>query len=486
PYGNTEKSWNIYLTEWLNRYINDLGFLSANNIMRTRKAETHTDFLPGYTVMFYDMFIKLSKQIEYPYYNIAIIRKDGVYDKFFLLVMKSKDKSNDEFDSIVRSFKEIDPQGKSVDTQGQYEMKIPEYWNDETKAYYNKLITQNTVDWGMFVRSMPNRNADNISQERDKLISETNRLQDAFDYKMNIMPTYMHVGWDKTKHFFPSEMAAECAGGNGFNGKPVLQFSYQFTTLNNSNLSGYTPIFDILRVTYYKQFKPLAQHIKTYVKRVLFRLNNEMNSDWVSYCGIVTLLDPDIFIATWERMYNIFIEEGVDNCIWIFNPIAKSTPFSSWGEALNYMPNSKYVQALGLTSYEMANDDSVPSFKKMYTDVYKANDPYFDAFPWIISEFACGSGGEKKMNWDTRTYFDTKQHRNAAMQAQWVKEMFDCFENSSKPGYEFAKKIKGAVWFSCNDYVTIDGKSYITNNLRLDEELTDTLNNFKDGLARTH
>ncbi|MEG2118534.1 MAG: hypothetical protein RRY76_04940, partial [Clostridia bacterium] len=69
PYGNTEKSWNIYLTEWLNRYINDLGFLSANNIMRTRKAETHTDFLPGYTVMFYDMFIKLSKQIEYQIAN---------------------------------------------------------------------------------------------------------------------------------------------------------------------------------------------------------------------------------------------------------------------------------------------------------------------------------------------------------------------------------------------------------------------------------
>ncbi len=486
PYGNTERGWNIYLTEWLNRYINDTEFLSANYINRTRKAEVYTDFLPGYTVMFYDMFIRLSKQIERPYYNIAIVRKDGEYEKFYLFVMKSTEKLNDEFDAIVKSFKEIDSQGKAVNSQGQYNLTAPEYWNDETKAYFEKLCNQNTCDWGMFVRSMPSEDSANTEAEALKLVEETERLQSAFDYDLDIMPTYMHIGWGSDLHYFPTTLATRYAGGNGFNGKPVLQFTYQFTTLNNGYLNGYTPMFDIIRGTYDKHFHQLAKDIKAYGKPVLFRLCNEMNTDWTSYCGIVTLLDPDIFVMTWERLYNIFLEEGVDNCIWIFNPIAKATPYSSWGESLCYMPSEEYVQALGLTYYEMGNSTNIQSFKSMYTYEYDTFDPYYDQFPWIISEFACGSGGECEYNWGSGKYDSTVLRRNAKIQARWVKEMFDCFEKSEQPGYEFAKKIKGAVWFSVNDYASVDGVTYILNNLRLDPELTDTLNNFRDGLARSH
>ena len=57
---------------------------------------------------------------------------------------------------------------------------------------------------------------------------------------------------------------------------------------------------------------------KEYHHPILFRLNNEMNTDWTSYAGIITLLDPDIFIASWKRLYEIFQQEQVDNCIWIF------------------------------------------------------------------------------------------------------------------------------------------------------------------------
>lgn len=486
PYGNTESGWNTYLTEWLNRFIDNADFLAANSINRTRQAATYDDFLPGYTVMFYDMFIRLSKQIERPYYNIAIVRENGVYDKFWLFVMKSTEKSEDVFDRIVKSFKEIEPQGKAVNSQGQYNLTVPEYWNEETKAYFEKLSNQNTCDWGMFVRSMPSEKSSNIKSEGDILEAETERLSTSMNYDFDIMPTYMHIGWSNELHYFPTTLANTYAGGNGFNGKPVLQFTYQFTTLNNSNLDGFSPMFNIIRGNYDKHFRKLAQDIKAYAKPVLFRLCNEMNTDWTSYCGMITLCDPDIFVMAWERLYNIFLEEGVDNCIWIFNPIAKSTPYSSWGEALCYMPDEKYVQALGLTYYEMGNGTSVESFKDMYSYEYNIFDPYYDAFPWIISEFACGSGGERLYDWGIGGYKNTTLRRNAKLQAKWVKEMFDCFEKSDQPGYEFAKKIKGAVWFCVNDYASIDGNSYIINNLRIDPELTDTIESFKDGLSRTH
>ena len=243
-------------------------------------------------------------------------------------------------------------------------------------------------------------------------------------------------------------------------------------------------MFDIITGKYDNHFKEIARSIKEYGKPVLFRLNNEMNTDWVSYCGIVTLLDPDIFIETWQRMYDIFVEEGVDNCIWIFNPIAKTTPYSNWGEWLNYMPGTNYVQMLGLTSYEMNNEATAPNtFKNMYTYVYEKSMPYFDNYPWIISEFACGAGGAVYYDWGKGKYLEKTLGRNETTQAAWVKAMFEILNDRDNPDNEFAKRIKAAVWFSVNDYADVDGKSKIINYLALDKELTKTLEAFKQGMA---
>ena len=61
----------------------------------------------------------------------------------------------------------------------------------------------------------------------------------------------------------------------------------------------------------------IAEGLKAYKEPVLFRLNNEMNTDWTSYCGLMTLVDPDIFTATWRCLYNYLIENEVYNTIWM-------------------------------------------------------------------------------------------------------------------------------------------------------------------------
>jgi hypothetical protein len=267
--------------------------------------------------------------------------------------------------------------------------------------------------------------------------------------------TYLHVGWYDEKTHLDEKLIQREAGGNGFNGKPVLNLTYQFTVTNNG-LGGVTPMYDIMRGKYDFHFKKLARDIKAYGKPVLFRLNNEMNTDWTSYCGMQTLNDPDIFIDTWRRLYDIFKEEGVDNCIWIWNPIstgmtikATGCPYSNWGDQLCYWPGSDYVQMLGLTFYQMNNDSQIESFKDMYTKLYKTNTPYFDNFPAIIGEFACGAGGEVVYDWGKGGYvpvpdLETKKQ----WQADWIKGMFECFMKNQEPGYEFAKNIKAATWFS--------------------------------------
>ncbi len=479
PYKGAD-GWNTYLTEWLNRYIASNSFLSANGMTYRRSPATITDLLSGYTILVYDIALRDKTGIAMPYYSIAIIRKTLDYKNFHLMVLKSAAPTEPVMDRLLASFTPITPQGKAVNTQQQYEQILPANWTEETKAYYNKLCTQDTTDFGFFTHSMVPTNDSNYQNQYRKIQSEYTRLKTAMDFKYDIMPTYTHLSWYGSYNDFPLDMANAFAGGNGFNGKPVLQFTYQFTNNNNSDMYAKNPMFDILRGTHDAQFRKIARDIKTYGKPVLFRLNNEMNTDWTSYSGMVTLLDPDIFVQTWQRLYNIFKQEGVNNCIWIFNPIAATTPYCNWGEHLCFMPGAEYVQALGLTSYEMGNEATLRSFRSHYLETYEKNVVNFDNLPWIISEFAAGAGGEKIFDWSTKSYQNTVRGRNEAKQAEWVKEMF---EELSNPNNAYCNKIKGAVWFSTNDSVNIDGTYYVVNFLALESSLDQTLAAFKEGFA---
>ncbi len=475
PYGNNENGWKIYFDEWLVRYFENTDFMLKNNIRRTRKAGVTEELLDGYVVNYYDMTVGVALKMEYPYYSIAIVRPKDNYDYFWFFVLKSKSDMYDAMDAIVGSFSEFDKTGTPINSVGAYELKVPEFWSEETRAYYEKLQNQTTVDFGAFY------------EKNDPEYIEWLASEEGIDNDMDIFMTYLHIGWgdgEYTKNSLDLDFVNSQAGGNGFNGKPVLELTYQFTTTNNV-LGGYTPMYDICRGRLDNQFRELAQAIKSYGKPILFRLNNEMNTDWTSYCGMQTMNDPDIFITTWRRMYDIFVEEGVDNCIWIWNPIATSCPYSNWGDSLNYFPGSDYVQMLGLTYYQMNNTDYMASFKEMYQELYAKNTPYFDNYPAIIGEFGCAAGGEVVYDWginDWKTVENIEKRRQD--QAKWITEMFDCLINNQQAGYEFCKNIKAASWFSCNDYVTVNGEQRISNYLKLDSGVPLAIEAFRDGYAR--
>ncbi|MCI5745270.1 MAG: glycoside hydrolase family 26 protein [Erysipelotrichaceae bacterium] len=479
PYNN----WATYHDEWLVRYLkadgttvgnnNFKNYMTDNGLSYVEEPTISTSFLSGYEVEFFSILIEDNEQIAMPYYNIAIIRKPSSIKAFTLLVMKSKTNMVVDFKNIVSSYHRFNkPYCKGmVGKATEYDLKIPSYLNIETQKYYKKLMEQNYTDWGFFFHSMYKNGAN-----KTKIIQKTSifESEEQMNYKFDIMPTYSHTGEYSNPTLFPTEVALELAGGNGFNNRPVLQYTLQFTTSNNEGLMGYTPMFDILRGKYDDYFKKLASDIKTYGKPILFRLNNEMNSDWVSYCGQVTLLDPDIFALTWNKMAKIFEDEGVDNVLFIFNPTAVTYPFSSWGEDLCYLPSLKYVQILGLTYYEYnnyANGEDPMSFYDMYKWLYNKNSPQWTKYPAIISEFACGAGGNSE---------GYKLYRNAQTQAVWVEDLFDCLNNHRNEA--FISQIKGAVWFNAND----DLGSKIKNLLVLDTVNTKfTIQMFNYGLNQT-
>ena len=137
-----------------------------------------------------------------------------------------------------------------------------------------------------------------------------------------------------------------------------------------------------------------------------------------------------------------------------------------------YMPGIDYVQALGVTKYEMLNDrDYYFTFAQGYSEssaLYKKNKTTWANYPWIISEFGCGSGGSTS----------GELHRNQDKRAAWVNEMFEYFSN--KKNYDSMKRYTGVVWFNCNDVVG----DLIENALYIDPSLTDTVNAFKEGFKK--
>lgn len=474
PYAHNEHYFRIYTTEWLDRYIDNDRYVQQNSLTRTMKTiRDNETLIPGYSVNVYSIQVRNAGALPHPNYKIAIIRKVGQWGSFGLLVFKYDTSSCVDFNEILKSWTKISPYGNTRNYYSEQEPVAPSAWSESTKKFYEKLLSQRRFDFGAFSASMSQDDSGDYQSKYDLIDSEKSRLEKAFGCAYGIMPTYMHISWYGDRYYFPKGQAAAFAGGDGFNGKPVLQLSYQFTENNNdvspSNTTAcQTPMFDILRGRYDDYFNRLAADIKAYGKPVFFRLNNEMNSDWTSYCGMMTLIDPEIFIQTWRYLYDIFEKNGVDNCIWVFNPIAKSCPYSNWGEDMAYYPGNGYVQALGLTNYEMGNSLPFESFRDKHTQLYSKN-RLFTRMPWVIGEFACGCGG----NSDGGVL-----KRNREAQARWVSDMFDEFANYD--ANEYLHPIKAIVWFSVNDY----SGDRIVNQLSLDADLTETLDAFKNGFAK--
>lgn len=479
---NPYKSWSTYRDEWLIRYINNEEYLKDNNLSYTEDVIFEsTSILPSHCVSVFSIKINNPGNIKKMYYNIGIVRDEYDFNgsEFYLFVMKSSSNKNQEFKDMLSSFYKVECKGDLVNHYDNMELVSNPLWSEDTKKYFDKLVNQERTDWGIYTANTDNPNV---------LKGKIKDLEEAMDYEFEIVPTYQHLLSGGSKIDFPTQSTINVASGNGFNGKKVLQFSYQFTSNNNNVSSGnttdcYTPMFDILRgepqeydffdirSQIYRSFKLLAEGLKSYKEPVLFRLNNEMNTDWTSYCGLMTLIDPDIFAATWRCLYNYLEDKGVNNTIWIFNPVADTTPYSAWGEDMCYFPGVKYVQALGLTYYEDNNNGKVNSttFRKDYTKLYNKNYETWKNYPWIISEFGCGAGGNAS----------GERYRNQSSQTDYVLGMFEDFNNRKDNPY--LQNIKGAVWFSVNDLS--DGK--VTNQYELViDKLPTTIQAFKEGLAK--
>lgn len=328
----------------------------------------------------------------------------------------------------------FEPTGEGVYTTD-YASGRPASWTEETAALYDDIARSDTLRWGVFVPDM----------DTAGLHETVPALEEELDYSFDVVLHYVPFGTA-----FPTRFMEDAAAGGH-----LVELTYQLTSNFNLNLSGRTPLLDIYRGLEDGRLRDFARQAAAFGRPFLFRLNNEMNSDWTSYSGVVNLCDPQLFVSVWQRIYRIFQEEGADNCVWIYNPNDRSAPPSKWNDSLAYYPGGEYVQMLGVTGYNNGAyytqwAEEWREFDQIYDQIQTQYLPHFSAFPWIITEFASSSiGGDK---------------------AAWIDNMFAHIGDYPN--------IKIAVWFSSADYDgDIPARPYWL------DETPETLEAFRRGLA---
>jgi mannan endo-1,4-beta-mannosidase len=428
------------VTGWLNslpnEFITDEGYRKANDITVNEDGWTEVG---GRETRIFSLMRTPSPEsrVFHNTYTYAYIKTGGLSYYTVHFRYKSFDEQKDVVRDILDSLVFFQPTGTPVYNLD-WRPVIPE-WNEETQGLYETLRSSDNLSWGFFT---PNP----FTPEGKAKIKE---VEEKLEFEFPVIMWYRYLG-----HEFPIEGMREA-----YESGKIVEMTYQVV----GDMYGRNPNFDVLDGRMEEDIRMFARGAKEFGHPFLMRLNNEMNSTWVSYSGHLCLNDPDVFKAVWRKVYDIFREEGVDNAIWIFNPNDVSFPPCRWNSHVAYYPGNEYVQMIGLTGYNTGNyfrdltGEEWRSFTEIYDMLWDMYKDLYAEFPWIITEFACSSvGGDKKA---------------------WIDEMFD---NISK-----YTNIKIAVWWSYYDPDPREA-TYGTPARRywLDEK-PDYLEAFRRGLERT-
>lgn len=390
-----------FVDDYLHKYLLDDRFMEQNKITLHKNAvEKIGDF--------WVQIVAISRtplpdsQVKYNSYVYCYIYTDSTM--FYRIMFKAPKYTDELIDEVYRTLysfsTNVEVRGPS-DTYTNFEPVIPEFWSKETKEFYNELVNSDTCKWGLYQPlSVVNNDFSDIYEVEKQIDSKFDGLLE-YRYYFEDMPVEgIKKAYDEGK---------------------IIQLTLQTSTVMNENLDGYNPVFDIIDGMYDWRFKIMANQIKEIGHPILFRLNNEMNSDWTSYGSSACLDDPEIYVELWRRIYNIFKAEGVDNAIWVFNPNDESYPPCGYNSTIAFYPGNEYVQLFGVTGYNtgtyyaVENGEKWKTFKEIYDNIMEKHYRLYGKFPWIITEFASSSVGGDKVKWINDMFDNLKDYPNIKM-----------------------------------------------------------------------
>lgn len=409
-----------YANHYFNRFVLDADFRAANGVTLLSEV-SETDFdrvhvqLDGYetdAMYTYDTYIYAHFYTATPAFYRVMVKYDSTAPVAAQLP--------NAIDETFRSYRGQD----ILPSTETFRPVANPHWNDETRAFYERICDADDVLWGIFV----------VQAEEIGLEETIPAMEEKIGYPFELLLDYSHIsyrGEQLTLHEGLMQKAYE-------HGK-VVELTYQLTDHNNEKLFDISPMMELYKTGDSETVRAFARAVADFGHPFLFRLNNEMNSDWTNYSGVVNMQDPDIYVAVWRLIYEIFEEEGVDNAIWIWNPHDRSYPPAEWNNYLAYYPGDEYVHMLGITGYNngtyyaQRNNEKWREFDEIYAEITAELGGNFDEFPWIITEFASSSVGGDKVKWIDNMFANLHKYENIKIAVWFSAADLDEDKNVARP-----------------------------------------------------
>ncbi len=424
--GNGVENSKLYVKEAINKYLLDEKYLLENNITLHENADDNRAGFPVQVIA----LTRTPTQGSEVKYNTYVYCYIYTETNMFYRIMFKGEKYNDELmDEVYKTLDSLhtDVKVRGVsDTFTDFKPVIPENWSEETKALYNEIIALEKCKWGIYAPHAIE--SDNL--EAVKVLEE--KAEAKFEGVLEYAYLFTEIPVEGMKSAYAD-------------GK-VVELTLQTSTEMNKDLNGKNPVFDVIDGVCDDKIRKMAGDLKDFGHPVLFRLNNEMNSDWTSYSGAACMTDPEIYVQAWKHIYDIFEEEGVNNTIWIFNPNDESFPPNGYNASMAYYPGNEYVQMFGITGYNTGtyyaelNGERWRTFDEIYSAIDEKYSDIYGEFPWIITEFASSSFGGDKVQWINDMFRDIKKYPRIKM-AFW----FNSADLDPRP--ETYKQLARPYWF---------------------------------------
>jgi mannan endo-1,4-beta-mannosidase len=170
-----------------------------------------------------------------------------------------------------------------------------------------------------------------------------------------------------------------------------------------------------------------AQGLRDLRFPVAIRFAHEMNGHWYPWSTTVNGNTPELYVAAWRHVHDVFEAEGATNVAWVWSP--NNSRFLTQRPLAQIYPGDDYVDIVGIVGYGTSNTDSFEViFGSTMTEVRQ-----FTQKPFLITETSIQHTLADQPGW-IRQYFTDMAARpdmlgmvwfNALKRADWRLETGD-------------------------------------------------------------
>lgn len=168
------------------------------------------------------------------------------------------------------------------------------------------------------------------------------------------------------------------------------------------NCTALWPYSGIIAGGYDAYFQTMARAFKGFGGRILMTLDSEMNLSQ----------NPTLFLQMWQRVHNIFAQEGASNVEWVWSPAyASSVDYNL------FYPGDTYVDWVGTEGFCWKDSSTAAS---LFTSILTAFAQRYPKKPAIISYMGADKNSvSEKAQWITNAYASLTNYNNLKAVVWW-------------------------------------------------------------------